>query len=88
MQSDCGLEGNPLQMTWASGKPASIITGGSKERRELHSWESVVQGQDGACVDESTREQREKDYESLTLMRMRQAQERKKLIEQLQKETD
>ena len=64
MSSGCGLEGNLLHMTWASGKPVSAG--------------------DEVMADSCTLPvERESDYESITLMRLQEAEKRKRTIEQL-----
>lgn len=68
-ESGCGLEENPLQMVWASGEP-----------KLMGSVASPISAKDPQDEESFRRDQ---DYESITLMRLRQAQERKRLNEEL-----
>ena len=63
-------------MAWASGEPKPNAAAAAP----LMSMPS------GQCNQESLT--REEDYENTTLMRLRQAHERKKIIEELQREND
>ncbi len=67
----CGLVENPLQISWASGEPsaASCVATCVAKSAEL----------DKKPLAE---ESRESDYEAVTLMRLVQAQQRKKLAEE------
>lgn len=73
-----GLAGNPLTVSWLSGQPAAAA--------------SPAPRQTGASVGHvttgSTPLHDNKDYESITLMRLRQAEERKRLSEQLAQEEE
>lgn len=82
IESGCGLEGNPLHMVWASGGPS--VLGGRSSRGQL-----VLDPQPHDLHTPLARSlEEDRDYESLTLMRLRQAQEKKRLAEQLQKEDE
>jgi hypothetical protein len=65
LEKVCGLKENPLQMVWASGEPKAS----SKEPKATIS--KTVE----------TPLERGDDYEAVTLMRLRQAQERKSATE-------
>ena len=75
--SGCGLENNPLQLSWASGEPPHGQP--LKVSKVTSSTAAAV----GADAEPHESLEREGDYESITLMRLRQAQERKRLNEQL-----
>ncbi|RUS84394.1 hypothetical protein EGW08_007856, partial [Elysia chlorotica] len=72
---ETGHKDNPLSLVWLSGKPIN-----SKNS----SYSSGVMN--NANLFGSTATSLSSDFESLVLMKMRQAEERKKLIEQMMKE--
>ncbi|XP_020864889.1 dnaJ homolog subfamily C member 17 [Phascolarctos cinereus] len=72
VKNEVGLVNNPLKISWLEGQPQG--TGSS----DVTSHSGLSQG--------SVRSER--DYESLVMMRMRQAAERQKLIEQMQREDE
>ncbi|XP_077116886.1 dnaJ homolog subfamily C member 17 [Ranitomeya variabilis] len=77
VRNEAGLLHNPLQISWLDPPPPSAVSEtGSKMASNLSSNSAL----------DSLRSER--DYESLVLMRMRQAAERQRLIEQLQKEDE
>ncbi|KAG5266194.1 hypothetical protein AALO_G00250810 [Alosa alosa] len=75
-KNESGLMGNPLKISWLEGQPeAPPITIHKSDPGSMftHSQASLTSG---------------RDYESLVLMRMRQAAERQKLIEEMQREDE
>ncbi|XP_073422794.1 dnaJ homolog subfamily C member 17 [Dendrobates tinctorius] len=77
VRNEAGLLHNPLQISWLDPPPPSAVPEtGSKMASNLSS----------NSAPDSLRSER--DYESLVLMRMRQAAERQRLIEQLQQEDE
>ncbi|RUS84393.1 hypothetical protein EGW08_007855, partial [Elysia chlorotica] len=70
---ETGHKDNPLSLIWLSGKPTN-----SKNSSYSSGLMNSVPHSNGC--------EGHKDFESLVLMRMRQAEERKKLIEQMMKE--
>ncbi|XP_069586010.1 dnaJ homolog subfamily C member 17 [Ranitomeya imitator] len=77
VRNEAGLLHNPLQISWLDPPPPSAVSEtGSKMASNLSSNSAL----------DSLRSER--DYESLVLMRMRQAAERQRLIEQLQQEDE
>lgn len=81
-----GLPGNPLTVAWVSGKPGAGVGDSVRSAgdgvRGVGDAESVgARGGNGerGLVGET-------DYESITLMRLRQAEERKRLCQQLASE--
>ncbi|XP_040054902.1 dnaJ homolog subfamily C member 17 isoform X1 [Gasterosteus aculeatus] len=71
-KNEIGLSKNPLKISWLEGQP-EVIVPVSQPGQFIHSQ--------GAMSNE-------RDYESVVMMRMRQAAERQKLIEQMQREDD
>lgn len=92
-----GTVTNPLTVTWLSGKPSAARP---TERRPsppapAPSGAAVSEpsvdvnaGNVGFDFSSTTSSGGHRDFESLVLMKMRQAQERKRLIEQMQKEDE
>ncbi|XP_044149410.1 dnaJ homolog subfamily C member 17 isoform X2 [Bufo gargarizans] len=75
VRNEAGLLNNPLQISWLDTPPPSAMP------------ETVGKtASSGYSAQDPLRSER--DYESLVLMRMRQAAERQRLIEQLQKEDE
>ncbi|XP_063039729.1 dnaJ homolog subfamily C member 17 [Engraulis encrasicolus] len=74
-RNESGLTGNPLKISWLEGQPAPAPenTHPSAAPGGLFAQGSLTSG---------------RDYESLVLMRMRQAAERQRLIEEMQKEDE
>ncbi|XP_068004611.1 dnaJ homolog subfamily C member 17 isoform X1 [Melanerpes formicivorus] len=75
VKNEVGLRSNPLKISWLEGQPqssASTLPSDSTTQPRA-SQASVVS---------------ERDYESLVMMRLRQAAERQQLIEQLQREEE
>ncbi|NWS72499.1 DJC17 protein, partial [Crotophaga sulcirostris] len=75
VKNEVGLTNNPLKISWLEGQPCnhpSTVPPNSTTRPRT-SQASVVS---------------ERDYESLVMMRMRQAAERQQLIEQLRREEE
>lgn len=77
-QTETGDPGNPLTLTWLSGKPRSQASSGV--------FAAAAQPPNSSTYQPWTSQER--DYESIVLMKMRQAEERKKLIEQMKKEDE
>ncbi|XP_073495226.1 dnaJ homolog subfamily C member 17 [Phyllobates terribilis] len=77
VRNEAGLLHNPLQISWLDPPPPSAVPEtGNKMASNLSS----------NSAPDSLRSER--DYESLVLMKMRQAAERQRLIEQLQQEDE
>uniref|UniRef100_A0A3P9JLQ6 DnaJ homolog subfamily C member 17 n=1 Tax=Oryzias latipes TaxID=8090 RepID=A0A3P9JLQ6_ORYLA len=72
LSNESGLSGNPIKISWLEGKPEPVAEA-SQSGQFLSSQGSLSN---------------ERDYESIVMMRMRQAAERQKLIEQMQREDD
>ena len=96
-QHECGLPGKPLSLSWLGGEPKSVwgkdlngaqrtaVTGGLHQPRMFQPGSTSTQHSSS----EASGLQRDSDYESITLMRLRQAEERKRLAQQLaQEDTD
>uniref|UniRef100_A0A8C2Y3C8 DnaJ homolog subfamily C member 17 n=1 Tax=Capra hircus TaxID=9925 RepID=A0A8C2Y3C8_CAPHI len=91
VQNEVGLVDNPLKISWLEGRPQSAMghnhPGLSRPQCSGPSWAawlssscvSGVRNSEGSVVSE-------RDYESLVMMRMRQAAERQQLIAQMQQE--
>ncbi|NWU93697.1 DJC17 protein, partial [Upupa epops] len=78
VKNEVGLRSNPLRISWLEGQPlkspsAALGASSSSSSQPRGSQASVVS---------------ERDYESLVMMRMRQAAERQQLIEQLRREDE
>lgn len=93
---ETGLKDNPLSMTWLSGQPSEQsanqttlnISSWSNSQSQSKGIDNQENGTDWAANQSSNQYGGGKDFESLVLMRMRQAEERKKLIEQMMKEDE
>ncbi|XP_068961855.1 dnaJ homolog subfamily C member 17 [Petaurus breviceps papuanus] len=72
VKNEVGLISNPLKITWLEGQPQGAVSGDGTTHSGL-SQGSVLS---------------ERDYESLVMMRMRQAAERQQLIERMQREDE
>lgn len=96
-----GLKDNPFTLNWLSGKPSEIkkssFDSSSHNFCANTSFNSVNINANpgfssvnfvGSEKTFSSSEDTNKDFENLVLRRMRQAEERKKLIEEMQKEDD
>ncbi|XP_018583166.1 dnaJ homolog subfamily C member 17 [Scleropages formosus] len=75
-RNEMGLTGNPLKISWLEGRPEATAT------------ESYRQSADGSFRPVQGSLSSERDYESVVLMRMRQAAERQRLIEEMQREDE
>ncbi|XP_048830545.1 dnaJ homolog subfamily C member 17 isoform X2 [Brienomyrus brachyistius] len=73
-KNESGLTGNPLKISWLEGQP-EVLAPASKST-------------DGPFRQAQGSLSSERDYESLVLMRLRQAAERQRLIEQMQREDE
>uniref|UniRef100_A0A7N6ADG7 RRM domain-containing protein n=1 Tax=Anabas testudineus TaxID=64144 RepID=A0A7N6ADG7_ANATE len=71
-KNEIGLSGNPLKISWLEGQP-EVIAPASQPGQFVSSQGSLTN---------------ERDYESVVMMRMRQAAERQRLIEQMQREDE
>lgn len=99
VENETGLPENPLTLTWLEGQSPPL---GSAAASEVHSRQGDSENRaddDRFTLPNDTKAERgdnwtsyqsstEKDYESLVLMKMRQAQERQRLIEQMKKEDE
>lgn len=95
---ECGLPGNPLSLSWLSGEPQRRSVQGEKaphvksaEHQRLPNFSDFYQPTRTPADNISSSSgsgslQRDSDYESITLMRLRQAEERKRLAQQLAQE--
>ncbi|XP_041669340.1 dnaJ homolog subfamily C member 17 [Cheilinus undulatus] len=72
VKNESGLSENPLKISWLEGQPEVINTS----------------AQPGQFVSSQGSLTNERDYESVVMMRMRQAAERQRLIEQMQREDE
>ncbi|XP_070776213.1 dnaJ homolog subfamily C member 17 isoform X1 [Enoplosus armatus] len=72
VKNESGLSENPLKISWLEGQP-EVIAPASQPGQFMSSQ--------GALTNE-------RDYESVVMMRMRQAAERQRLIEQMQRDDD
>ncbi|XP_053191579.1 dnaJ homolog subfamily C member 17 isoform X2 [Scomber japonicus] len=72
VKNESGLSDNPLKISWLEGQPEVIAPA---------SQPGQFTSTQGALTNE-------RDYESVVMMRMRQAAERQRLIEQMQKEDE
>ncbi|KAI3367824.1 hypothetical protein L3Q82_026657 [Scortum barcoo] len=72
VKNESGLSENPLKISWLEGQP-EVIAPVSQPGQFMSSQGSLTN---------------ERDYESVVMMKMRQAAERQKLIEQMQKEDE
>ncbi|XP_061467401.1 dnaJ homolog subfamily C member 17 [Rhineura floridana] len=73
VKNEAGLINNPLKISWLEGQPQSNPVFADGTSQPQISQGSVVS---------------ERDYESLVMMRMRQAAERQKLIEEMKREDE
>ena len=87
---ECGLPGNPLSLSWLSGEPQSVPGKNGLKSTEDQRVPSFGDFHRPARTPVNTTIasglQRDTDYESITLMRLRQAEERKRLAQQLAQE--
>lgn len=74
-ENETGLEENPFVLTWIQGKPKESNSSIPEIKTFLES-------------ESQNRLLSDRDYESLVLMKLRQAEERKRLIQELMKEND
>ncbi|CAH1791526.1 unnamed protein product [Owenia fusiformis] len=85
-----GLPNNPLSFTWLSGKPTNTPSSGQNSNQNTQSPNRHEQPSTTSFPIYSnmtgTTESEDKDFESIVLMRMRQAEERKHLIDQMKEE--
>lgn len=82
VENERGKPNFPLTLTWLSGQPPTDRTSQSGDTQCSNGATSTQATFSGpATVDN-------KDYESIVLMKMRQAEERKRLIEQMMKEDE
>ncbi|XP_068437048.1 dnaJ homolog subfamily C member 17 [Clinocottus analis] len=71
-KNEVGLSKNPLKISWLEGQPEVIAP--ASQPGQFTSSQGAISN--------------ERDYESVVMMRMRQAAERQKLIEQMQRDDD
>ncbi|XP_062909189.1 dnaJ homolog subfamily C member 17 isoform X1 [Mobula hypostoma] len=81
LKNETGLISNPLKISWLEGQPPV----NTKNNTPNVSSASVETGTHSLLQNTA---RTERDYESLVMMRMRQAAERQRLIEELQKDDD
>ncbi|KAM9842521.1 dnaJ homolog subfamily C member 17 [Aulostomus maculatus] len=72
VKNETGLSENPLKILWLEGQP-EVVAAASQPGQFMSTQGSLTN---------------ERDYESVVMMRMRQAAERQRLIEQMQKEDE
>ncbi|KAK2826199.1 hypothetical protein Q5P01_020413 [Channa striata] len=72
VKNESGLSRNPLKISWLEGQPEEVFPA----------------SQPGQFVSSQGPLTNERDYESVVMMRMRQAAERQRLIEQMQREDE
>ncbi|XP_046565769.1 LOW QUALITY PROTEIN: dnaJ homolog subfamily C member 17-like [Haliotis rubra] len=99
-KSERGLQENPLTLKWLSGKPETptyetVSLSHSDASPQMPSFPTESDSVSFTAVPEKPKQtsfipktSHERDFESLVLMKMRQAEERKRLIEQMQKEDE
>ncbi|XP_055496925.1 dnaJ homolog subfamily C member 17 isoform X1 [Leucoraja erinacea] len=80
-KNETGLISNPLKISWLEGQPPT-----SNTNNPANISSSFVESSTHSPLQNTARTER--DYESLVMMRMRQAAERQRLIEELQKDDD
>ncbi|XP_068107772.1 dnaJ homolog subfamily C member 17 [Hyperolius riggenbachi] len=76
VRNEAGLLNNPLKISWLDTPPPSLVSENASKTSDFSSQ----------SAQNSVRSER--DFESLVLMKMRQAAERQRLIEQLQREDE
>ncbi|XP_037551101.1 dnaJ homolog subfamily C member 17 [Nematolebias whitei] len=72
VMNESGLSDKPLKISWLEGQPEVVATA----------------SQSGHFMSSKASLSNERDYESVVMMRMRQAAERQRLIEQMQREDE
>ncbi|KAM9708817.1 dnaJ homolog subfamily C member 17 isoform 2-T2 [Menidia menidia] len=72
VKNESGLSGNPLKISWLEGQPETF----------------TAASQSGVFMSSQGSMSTERDYESIVMMRMRQAAERQRLIEEMQREDE
>lgn len=80
-----GSPKNPLKVTWVSGEPCAAVIGVRGGDVDPVQAEGV-QDKGSTSSSRDSNLERGSDYESVTLMRLRQAEERKRLCQQLQEQ--
>ncbi|XP_043930128.1 dnaJ homolog subfamily C member 17 [Protopterus annectens] len=83
-QNEKGLISNPLKISWLEGGPHHEAQ--DESRQQPATFAAYMENRNRTATSQSTISER--DYESVVLMRMRQAAERKRLIEEMQKEDE
>ncbi|XP_072896447.1 dnaJ homolog subfamily C member 17 [Hemitrygon akajei] len=81
LKNETGLIGNPLKISWLEGQPPV-----NTKNNTANVSSASVETSSHSLLQNTARTER--DYESLVMMRMRQAAERQRLIEELQKDDD
>uniref|UniRef100_A0A4W5PRC7 DnaJ (Hsp40) homolog, subfamily C, member 17 n=1 Tax=Hucho hucho TaxID=62062 RepID=A0A4W5PRC7_9TELE len=77
-KNESGLTANPLKISWLEGRPEVITPVVSQVQQTTGQYFPPIQGALSS----------ERDYESVVLMKMRQAAERQRLIEEMQREDE
>ncbi|XP_067669187.1 dnaJ homolog subfamily C member 17-like [Haliotis asinina] len=99
-KNERGLQENPLTLKWLSGKPETptyetVNLSHDYANAQMPSFSTESDSVSFTTVPEKPKQTSfipqtsyERDFESLVLMKMRQAEERKRLIEQMQREDE
>ena len=91
LDSVLGSPNNPLKVTWVSGEPSAAVISvrsgdvGGVQAKSAH---ACMQDTDNIGSSGDGYLERGNNYESVTLMRLRQAEERKRLCQQLQEQDE
>lgn len=82
-ETSCGIVGNPLSLSWLKGEPKNF-----EKNLVANDSPEPVPTAGSSCQRGSAYSDmhRDSDYESVTLTRLRQAEERKRLAQQLARE--
>ena len=87
MEKERGMPACPLTVSWVCGQPKTQTTK-REERERREEREGSVDGREGAVTMEEVGGGEDRDYESIVLMKLRQAEERKRLCEELANSAD
>ena len=82
MEKERGMPACPLTLSWVCGQPKT-----QTKEREGREREGSADGKEGAVTMEEVGGE-DRDYESIVLMKLRQAEERKRLCEELANSAD
>jgi len=78
LANEMGFEDSPLKVSWIN-RPSSSAPAAAKEGQRMEK-----EGGEQECKLNSSVSNSERDYENIVLMKLRQAEERKRLIQQMQ----